>query len=273
MKIIFTLLIIFTCVTCNSQTSKNETDFSGFYANEYGEISLKKINNLKTEVSFKNNDGDVFDTIMFADYDFKMIKMSDSLPFLSFDPKAGIELRTECLFVHEFSAGIFLSQFIRIEKMFLRPFYKVGVPVRLKGDINLSKGGATIDGIYLRNYKSEQGYFNVTGIILKERFPIAYYSTKESPQGMFGDTSVAHYRLIMSDYEVTKPTPQHYKGKLLNNAGRAALIWEFADSEVFYFEKKTLWAEEMVGKEVVIEAVLVQERGKGSVLKNWEIVE
>ncbi|NJO88875.1 MAG: hypothetical protein HC831_07895 [Chloroflexia bacterium] len=273
MKITLTLLTFLVVAFCSGQNRKNSMDFSGIYANEYGEISLKKLDSLKTSVSFKNNKLEVFDTLMFADYDFDMVKNSDSIPFLSFNIKAGIEPHPECLYVHEFSAGIYLSRFIWIEEMFVRPFYKIMEPVELKGEIKFSKRGATIDGIYLENYQSEQGYFKVTGTIVKEKYPKAYYSTSESPQGMFSDTNIIHYRLIMRDYVVSKPERQRFKGRLTNNFGKAAFVWEFADSEVYYLEGKDIWSEEMVGKEVVIEAVLVQTRKSAGILKKWRIIE
>lgn len=272
MRFICLLSVIFVTLNCLGQNGKNKIDFSGLYANEYGEILLKQVNETKVKVSFQNNKRDVFDTIMLTDYDFKMVKNNNSLPFLSFNSRAGVELYPECLFVHEFTAGIYLAQFIWIEKIFLRPFYKIGVPLTFNGNIKLSKGGATVDGIYLKNYKSQQGYFKITGTILKEKYPIAYYSTKESPQGMFADTSIIHYRLIMNEYKVNNPDRQRFKGKLTNNLGKAAFIWEYADSEVYYFEGKELWKVNMMGKEVTVEAVLVQSRKKASVLKDWKIL-
>ena len=59
-------------------------------------------------------------------------------------------------------------------------------------------------------------YLTAEGVIKKEKYPKAYYSTNESEQGIFSDTSIAHYRLIMEDYEI-KEFPKHiYKIVIIN---------------------------------------------------------
>jgi len=274
MKLIFCSIALLAIISAFSQQTVETADFSGIYANEYGEIQLHKLEGLKVRTTFKNNKGDVFDTTMLANYEHKRISCSDSLPFLQLGVKSGIEICPGYLFVHEFSAGLHLARFIRMENLLLRPFYKINEPITtIKGEIMFSKDGPTIDGIFLSDYrKSKTGYFYVSGIIKKEKYPIAYYSTKESPQGKFGDTSVVHYRLIMSEYRIAEPPKERYKGKLINNFGKAAFIWEHADSEIYYFENKKVWKGDEVGKEVIIEGVLIQYREKASIFKGWEII-
>ena len=157
--------------------------------------------------------------------------------------------------------------------MYTRPFYKIDKKVTVKGEVRYRKGGTIINSIYLKKYtKKFDNYFAIEGVIKKEKYPIGYYSTDESPQGMFSDTSITHYRLIMEDYEVKELPKQIYKGTAINNNYEAAFIWEFADSEIYFFDNKEPWSKRELNKEIKIKAVLIQDDVGKSILKNWEII-
>jgi hypothetical protein len=252
--------------------TNNELE-SELYANEYGEISLVKKNDTVMRTIFKNNEGDVFDTLMSINHNFKMLLKQDSFPFLQFHT-GGIELSHNCLFIHEFSGFAYLSQFIQIEAMYSRPFYKVNEEVTVKGDVLFSKG-TKINEIWLIDAGTDipEEYLSVCGTIKKEKYPMDYYSTEASPQGMFSDTSIVHYRLIMEDYTIEKIPKQLFNGTAVNIDNQAAFISDLACSEAYYLDKKKPWKEEELNNRIAIEAVLIQTHRGKSVLKNWQIVE
>lgn len=229
--LIILLFVACFCVSACCATGKqenvsddNKEMIGELYANEYGEIRLIKVNNTSMRTIFENNEGKVLDTTMFINYDFNLIQKHDSLPFLQLG-MSGIELRNECLFVHDFSNIAYLSQLIRIEEMYTRPFYKIGKELTVDGDVTFAKG-YTINGIWLSENDSQkipERYVSIHGAIRKEKYPIDYYSTDESPQGMFGsDTSIIHYRLIMEDYTINDiPQSENLKAIItLHSAAR-----------------------------------------------------
>ncbi len=270
MKILNYLLFVacFSFTVCCTTTQK----IAGLYANEYGEIRLIEENDTLMRTIFKNNEGNVFDTTMFINYNFNLISKQDSLPFLQLG-MAGIELHPECLFVHEFSDFAYFPQFIQIEEMYTRPFYKVNEEVTVNGDVIFAKG-TTINGIWLGDSKeTHERYVSIHGTIKKEKYPKGYYSTDESPQGMFSDTSIVHYRLIMEDYIIEDVPTQTFKGSTVNIDNQAVFIYDFADSEVFYLDGLEKWEDKYLNKKITIEGTLVQFIDGKSVIKNWKILE
>jgi hypothetical protein len=200
------LIVCFFFVAClsekqDSDNANNELK-SELFANEYGEICLVKENDTVMRTIFKNNEGDVFDTIMSINHNFKMILKNDSFPFLQFHT-GGIELSHDCLFIHEFSGVVLFNK------------------------------GIKINGIWLIDAGTDipEEYLSVCGTIKKEKYPIDYYSTEESPQGMFSDTSIVHYRLIMEDYTIEEIPKQIFNGTAVNIDNQAAFISDLACSE------------------------------------------
>ncbi|MEA1874919.1 MAG: hypothetical protein U9N51_10915 [Bacteroidota bacterium] len=250
---------------------ENNKTIKGLYANEYGEVRLIRQNDTIMRTIFKNNDGDVFDTLMRINYNFKLKQRQTTLRFLQLN-WGGLELQEECLYIREYSNFQYLAQFIQIKDMYTRAFYKINEKVTITGEVRFGKGGGTINGIYLINYrKKADKYLSIEGLIKKEKYPIAYYSTEESPQGMFSDTNIVHYRLFMEDYEIKELPKQIFKGTTINNNEQAAFIWEFADSEIYFFDNKKPWEESELNKKIKIEAVLIQDAVGKSILKNWKI--
>jgi len=269
-KILTICLVVISNLAIAQQI--NIKNVEGLYANEYGEVRLIRKNDTIMRAVFKNNEGEVFDTLMQINYNFKLKQRRSNYPFLQLN-WGGLELQEECLYVREYSSWQFLASFIQIQKMYTRPFYKIDEEVTVKGEVYFQKGGTLINGIYLINYyKKGKQYSTVEGIIKKEKYPIGYYSTDESPQGMFSDSSIIHYRLIMEDYEVKELSKQTYKGTAINSNHQAAFIWEFADSEIYYFDKKEPWSKRELNKGIIIEAVLIQDNVGKSILKNWKII-
>lgn len=256
------------------QAPPEEVENTGtLYANEYGQIELVQINDTVMRTIFKNNDGDVFDTTMKIMYDFKIIHSPDSLPFYSIGMR-GIQQYNDYLRVFEFSSMLYLDQHIRIEKMYERPFYKMGSAIRIEGDVMKSKG-TTVDGIWI-----EQGddlgydfdYAIVHGVLHKEKYPEAFYSTDESPQGMFSKEDGIQYRLVFEDANFEAPQKTEYQGyPVMTASGDMALAWEFADSEAFILEGYELKNRHQLSEKITVSGYLVQDQ-RGSFLKNWEIV-
>lgn len=250
--------------SCTTTTTQG---IVGLYANEYGEIRLIKENDTLMRTIFKNNEGNVFDTTMVINYDFNVISRQDSFPFLQLG-MVGIELRHECLFVHEFSDFVNFPQFIQIEKIYTRPFYKVGKEVTVNGDVIFAKG-YNINGIWLRvrgSREISERYVSIRGTIKKEKNP--NYSTDELSLQVMIDP----YWLIMENYIIKDIPKQTFKGSPINIDNQAAFIYEFAHSEAFYLDKKEPWTTEELNKEIEIEAVLVQFIDGKSVLKNWTLI-
>lgn len=120
------------------------------YANEYGEIELIQLNDTTMETIFRNNSGDEYDTVMHILTEFTMTGTSDSkdFPFLSLGWR-GIQMYHNQLQVFEFSNILFFEQFIHIEKMYDRPFYKVGSEVSVEGEFKKGEPFASVGGIYI----------------------------------------------------------------------------------------------------------------------------
>lgn len=247
---------------------------STLYVNENGSIELIQINDTIMRTIFENNTGDRFDTTMKIIHDFRLIREKDSLPFLSLGMR-GIQMHASHLQVYEFSSMLFLDQFIRIENLYTRPFFKTGEEIALSGVFTNGKGGQTLGGIYLNEpQKARHGdHYVATGYLTKETYPLAYYSTDESPQGMFGDTSEVHYRLVIKNVTLEKPENTTYTGSVLTDEnGVKWFIWDFADSEAYRLGKSDDLIKVENGMKITIEGFLVQDH-QGSILYNWKLSE
>lgn len=266
-------------VTEQDQTNENisnefEPKEGGeLYVNEFGEIELVNVDDTTVRTIFRNNNGDEWDTLMRVINDFELIETSDSMPFLTLGMR-GIQKYKHKIQVFEFSSMLFIDQFIRIEHLYDRPFFKSGTNVFFDGDVENGKG-ATIDGIWLLNAEVPSynaTYLQVEGTIRKEEFPKDYYSTDESPQGMFGEESGPHYRLVIENASISTPEPSIYGGyPVILASGEPAIAWEFADSEAYILEGHEPWNRHDLSKRYKVSGYLVQNE-TGSYLKNWRII-
>ena len=249
-----------------------QTSIEGIYANEYGEVQLSIKNDSTIRTIFKNNEGAIFDTLMIIKNDFKLSSNQNHLPFLQLH-WGGLELHNNRLYVREYSNLLFLASYIQIQEMYTRAFYKIDKSTTIKGEVKFTKGGAILNGIYLIDYnKTPSKHIAVTGIITKETYPIDYYSTEASPQGMFGDTSIIYYRLVLKDYKINDLSKQIFTGTTINVNNQAAFAWEFADSEIYFLEQSKVWSKTQLYKEITIEAILIHDSVGKSILTNWEII-
>ena len=271
------LFLLSYLVACQNNNVSMNTDakgysFEGLYLNEYGEILIKKKNEELVEVLFKNNAGDEYKTEMGISYDFSLMEPVDSLPFLTWR-KGGLFLEKGSVSIMEFSARAFLTDHIRIKEMYTRKFYKEGYELKLKAKLIQNKSLVTVDGFHLKDYRGRDNFVKVQGKVKKEKYPIAYYSTDESPQGVFGsDTSIVHYRLVLEDYTILENYPKEkLVGYTINIDNRAGFIYEFADSAVYLFDKRRPWKEEELNRKIELEAVLLHENGE-TILKDWKIL-
>lgn len=243
------------------------------YANEYCEIHLTEIDDTTMHAVFFDNEKIVFDTLMKIDPDFNLLP-SEGYPFLWLKT-GGIQLHEGYLDVHDFAGPAYMGMYVNISSIYDRKFYLLNDTVVIRNVVKHSKGGTTIDGIYFTEPASENNpeFMEMTGVIRKEKYPRAYYSTADSPQGMFADTSEVHYRLVIEPILAKNMEPTTYTGTTLNIDGRAAFIWDFAGSEAYYLDEHPAWNAKEVDQKITINGVLVQFENGRSVLKNWEIID
>lgn len=273
---ILSLFVAFQFTSCKANETAVVTDqhlyVGDFYVNENGLIQLNKINDTLMSVLFQNNEGQRFDTVMkiCTHENFKLAY--GNYPFLKWH-MGGIQMYEHTIQVVEFSSLAYICQYIQIPNIYERPFYKSGDTIQLSGLIKRSKGDLLLNGIYLNSDSLYENDFIVTsGVLRKEKFPRSYYSTNESPQGMFGDTNVVHYRLVFEPITTKKIEQRTMTGSLQNINGEAAFVYDFADSEVFYVDSVMSWNQDQIGKRVVLEGYLVQFENQKSMIKNWRII-
>lgn len=275
---IASLTIALVCLIVNSAKSTDLSDENPaippteIYGNEYGEIHLTPLNDTIMHTVFFNNEGKVFDTIMKVNYHFSLLP-DDSLPFLHWKT-GGIKVWENRLEIHDFAGPAYMAMAINIENIYDRPFYKLNDTIVLKDEVKHPKGGERMHGIYVIpgcGYQNE--YVHLTGIVTKEKYPREYYSTADGPQGMFSDTTEIHYRLVVKPISTKVIEKYVYTGTTMNIDGRAAFIWDFADSEAYYLDNHAPWTKEELNKSIKIEGVLVQYIDQKSMLKCWKIIE
>lgn len=279
---IFFCLILAANLSCQAQSDSLSGDditidaAAKKYVNEYGSITLSVLNDSSWNVHLENNDKHSFDTVMVASKNeyFSRYSIENETHVLEYN-KGGISVSNSRLRVLEFSSYGRLQDESRIPKLYGRDFYRTDKIIELEGEILYAhKIGFSIDGIFIMNPgKSTYGYRLVSGFITKEKYPLAYYSTNDSPQGMFSDTSIAHYRLVCRDCIWKTPESSLYNGYPVNlSTGEPAIAWEFADSEAFILEGHEPWTDAELKEKISVEGYLVQNK-RGSFLKNWKIID
>lgn len=244
------------------------------YINEFGEIELQPLKDSLWQVTITNNQGQVFDTTMkeISKESFSKIRVDEELHFLRYS-LGGISFSKSKLRIIELGGYARLATECGISELYTRDFYHQLSPVSIKGDLIYSKGGPTIEGFYFKSQPThEEGYYHVIGIFNKEPYPKGYYSTDDSPQGMFPDDGTTRYRLILEEYQLVQPERTEYKGYPVNiSTGEAAIAWELAGSEAYILEGHKPWTDEEVKEKITVKGYLVQ-NNEGSYLKNWEII-
>jgi hypothetical protein len=282
-KVIFNIsLICFSFLSCQTESSANSamevdsTDIAQIYENEYGQVELRQLNDTLWQTIFTNNEGFVFDTSITTSTDGGFFRFQDSNSvFLPYN-WGGVNFTESELFVTEFSSYGMLASEANIWEMYERSFFRKGQKVHFQGDVYREKDGLKAKGMYiqLRENKIEPGYYNITGTIKKEKYPINYYSIDKSPQGKLGnDTTKIFYRLLLEDPVFELPEPFLYEGSKINTAlGKAAIVWNWADSESYQIDSLGAWPTSQLGNPVKIKGYLSQ-TVFGSVLKNWKIID
>lgn len=251
------------------------------YASSEGQIKLSRLTDSTYFTVFTNNEGFQMDTTLTVgkkeDYR-RMLYISprDSVEnFLQYK-KGALVVYENRIDVHDFTSIAQIALETQIRGIYDVPFYLTGAEITVKGDIYSGKVGHHVNGIHLGFEElpgsNSDSYYEVTGIVSKEAYPVEYYSTDESPQGMFdSDTSKKYYRLVMEDPEIQLPEKEYFKGTTINDSnGRAGIAWELADSELYLiWGKEEGWPENELGKDIGVNAVYVYENGI-SWLKNVE---
>jgi len=242
------------------------------YANEYGKIHLSEINDSTMRTVFYDNEKMVFDTLMKIDHQFSLLQ-KDGLPFLHLRT-GGIKICENRLEIHDFAGPAYMAMYVDIENIYDRPFYKVNDTIVINDLVMHPKGGEMIQGIYITPTSGLQNeVVSMKGIVTKEKYPREYYSTSDGPQGMFSDTTKTYYRLVIKPIEVKALPRERMTGRTMNIEGRAAFIWDLADSEAYYLDQQQPWDEKELDKKITIEGVLIQFEDGRSVLKNWMYVD
>ena len=195
-------------LSCKSSTNNHEASTvkkqdtlvskKSVYVNEYGQIEVNFEKDSLVHVVFSNNIEETWDTTFYKVHNSTIFDEATSEGFEVFRIKYSIILISpEKIKATDISSVAFLPMKTKIKNLYERPFYRTDQSVTLYSSIYRSKGDYLIEGIYLPSnaqYKKEDTVF--TGHIKKELYPRSYYSTPESPQGMFGDTTQKHYRLV-----------------------------------------------------------------------------
>lgn len=283
MKQLFNILIVaccfLSCQDAEADSTLNEpevVDNGQIYVNEHGQVELNQINDTTWQTIFTNNEGFIYDTTLSANNAGGFFRFRDSnAVYLPYN-WGGINFTESELFVIELSSYGMLATEAQMWEMYERSFFRIGQEIEFQGEVHPEKDGLKANGMYFEigEQTIEPAFYNITGTIKKERYPIDYYSTDESPQGKFGnDTTIAHYRLILENPTFELPETYIYEGSKVNtSSNQACIAWDWADSEAYYLEGHELWSDDEVGEHIKVEGYLSQ-NGYGSVLKNWKIIE
>jgi hypothetical protein len=280
------LVIAFGSSSCNSQGNNAEElnsvndsllnldnpESGQIYVNEYGQVELVQLDDSTWQTIFTNKDGFVFDTTLISDQRSSYLKYRDSSAVFLPYSWGGVDFTESELWVTEYSSYGKLGSEAQMFEMYERPFYRIDQKLDIQANVHLEKDGPKVNGMYVStDVMIENGFYNVTGTIKKEKYPIAYYSTDESPQGKLGnDTTQIYYRLILENPTFEKPSRTLYGGSKVNSGNQAAFAWNLADSQAYMLYGESAWSENEVGEAVLIEGHLQHSPHGGSVLQNWE---
>ena len=277
-----TLIILISAQSCQGQTTDLSQDDKplvneNLYVSEHGQVELIQLNDTTWRTIFTNNDGFVFDTTMIKAQKTdqpSIFAIKGEQFFLKYH-WGGLSVLKDRIYVLEISSYGMLGTQTDMWGMYNDPFFNLNETILLKGTVEGSKGLRSMEGVYFLDTDIKSGqYYELVGKITKEKWPSAYYSTAESPQGIFGhDTSKVHYRLVMKSPRDVTPELTEYKGNTINiSTGEAAIAWEWADSEAYILDNHKPWTKSEELKPIRVRGILVQ-NSKGSFLKNWEIIE
>lgn len=198
------LLLLFS--SCNSSIDHEVNTINrqntlenrkSIYVNEYGKLEVTFENDALAHVVFSNNTEETWDTTFHKVYNSTIFDDTSTEGFEIFKIKYSIVLISpEKIRVNEISSFAFLQSKTKIKNLYKRPFYKTRQKITLRNTVQKSKKDHLIEGLYI---KSNQSYprdtQTITGIVKKAPYPLSYYTTNDSPQGMFGDTSKQHFKL------------------------------------------------------------------------------
>ncbi|PKP03557.1 MAG: hypothetical protein CVU11_07890 [Bacteroidetes bacterium HGW-Bacteroidetes-6] len=124
MKIALIILIALLFSFCKTNERTDTIDQKQVYCNNSGDsIVLFRLNDSLMQTIFYNNNGDIFDTTMQIVNDFDLRMHDDTIQFLKFH-YGGLERYGDSLMICEFSNMEFLAQYIRLDSMYNRPFFR-----------------------------------------------------------------------------------------------------------------------------------------------------
>lgn len=203
-------ILLLSCQTNKSQNNspkvaapeKKQREIK--YCNEFGEVLLVPQDS-SYKVTFYKNDSVVFDTLFYLNrnqdiFDTAYTRGKNILQlrysFIIFDEHT--------LTVQDISNIAYMPAKTGIKNLYFRDFYRCDTTTIINGKLTFGKGGPRIEGIYLdqKIVTNDTNIVQIKGKIIKEKYPRAFYSTHESPQGMFPDTTGDHYRLVLKNSEL-----------------------------------------------------------------------
>lgn len=206
------LFLIMVFSSCEQQTPDHKTSESSLsnsrathYVNEYGAITIEPVAENQIHAYFENNNGIQWDTSFTLN--------TDNSIFESSFVKGKKVYQNEFIFLFISSAKVSvldisgiatLPMKTQIKSLYTRPFFRSDSIITTRGIVKRGKGDIYLNGIFLDEFPSDhfKDTIEIKGKVMKEKYPRAYYSTPESPQGMFGDTTKIHYRLTMNTIKV-----------------------------------------------------------------------
>lgn len=265
---------IITFIVVSFSTFSQALENSMLYINEQGQAKITKVNDSLWHTSFETLDGYIYDTTLAIGDSYSVrVKPLDELFFLEYN-WGGLSVSESRVSVFEFSSFGRLAYESGMSQIYTLPFIRAEKQIKLEGDLRFTKGHPTLEGVFFdKPIEVEEKYYRVTGTVVREPFPRSFYSTAESPQGMFSDTTKTFYRLVFKNFTIEVPEPYTYKGTAINDSrGLPCIAWEFADSEAYILDGKKAWKKEELGKSITVKGYLTQGI-LGSTLKNWEIVD
>lgn len=257
-------------------TQETKDDTSLMYIHPEGDLLLQQINDSSWNVSFTNLEGHSFDSVLIASNDrwfFDSFRQKDEIAFLKIG-LGGMSLSQSAVSVFEFGGYGVLAHLTEMPHIYNQPLVRSNQEVSIYGDLIRSKSLLSVNGVYLEDvYPPKDGtYMKVVGTVKREKWPIEYVSTDESPQGAVGADEES-YRLVFVMPKISVPENEIYEGYPVNmDEGIAAIAWDFADSEAYILEGRESWTEEELEQKIKVSGHLIQ-GPQGSILKNWEILE
>ena len=262
------LMVTACSATDNEERGANEEETSEaiekgtLYVNEYGKIRLIDINDTLMQTTFENNDGFVFDTLMTIRRNFDMVESPDSLPFLQLG-MSGIQLCNGHVDVYDFGGMALMGMYTKIPQVYERPFFKSGEAVTLTGKlINNGERSTFCEMISDSLFPIMDGIYKITGFVNRQQI-----DSTSSNDGSNSKFYALHFQAEVIEDKIS----DLFQGYPINLAnGKAAIAWEFADSEAYILDGHQPWTNEELERPITVTGNH-EHTEDGTYIRNWEV--